>query len=258
MAHQLRFRSAASLTAVAAASLLAMLVVGTAEAHIVKSFGSYSVALGWAHEPTYVGAANAVQVIVKDAKGAPVTDIPDGDLTVVVSVSGQSSSALSLDNAFDSDTGLGIPGDYEASITPTVPGDYTFHLTGAIHGTTVDETATSSDATFNSVVDSSTVDFPTKLPSISDIVTRLDRIDARTSAAPAPSAAPAASAAPGQDAAAAAQSAQSAADAASAAAAAAQSDASTALQVGVLVGAIGIVLGAVALFLAVRRRPGPA
>ena len=252
MPHRLRFRSAASLTAVATASLLAMLVVGTAEAHVVKSFGSYSVALGWAHEPTYVGAANAVQVIVKDAKGAPVTDIPDGDLTVVVSVSGQSSSALSLDNAFDSDTGLGIPGDYEASITPTVPGDYTFHLTGAIHGTTVDETATSSDATFNSVVDSSTVDFPTKLPTISDIVTRLDRIDARTSAAPA------ASVAPGQDAVAAAQSAQSAADAASAAAAAAQSDASTALQVGVLVGAIGIVLGAVALFLAVRRRPGPA
>ena len=252
MTHRLRFRSAASLTAVATASLLAMLVVGTAEAHVVKSFGSYSVALGWAHEPTYVGAANAVQVIVKDAKGAPVTDIPDGDLSVVVSVSGQTSSALSLDNAFDSDTGLGIPGDYEASITPTVPGDYTFHLTGAIHGTTVDETATSSDATFNSVVDSSTVDFPTKLPSISDIVTRLDRIDARTSAAPA------ASVAPGQDAVAAAQSAQSAADAASAAAASARSDASTALQVGVLVGAIGIVLGAVALFLAVRRRPGPA
>ena len=252
MTHRLRFRSGAPLTAVAAASLLAMLVVGTAQAHIVKSFGSYSVALGWAHEPTYVGAANAVQVIVKDAKGAPVTDIPDGDLSVVVSVSGQTSSALSLDNAFDSDTGLGIPGDYEASITPTVPGDYTFHLTGAIHGTTVDETATSSDATFNSVVDSSTVDFPTKLPSISDIVTRLDRIDARTSAAPA------ASVAPGQDAVAAAQSAQSAADAASAAAAAAQSDASTALQVGVLVGAIGIVLGDVALFLAVRRRPGPA
>jgi hypothetical protein len=249
--------------AVATASLLAVLVVGTAEAHVVKSFGSYSVALGWAHEPTYVGAANAVQVIVKDAKGVPVTDIPDGDLSVVVSVSGQSSSALPLGNAFDSDTGLGIPGDYEAPIAPTVPGDYTFHLTGTIHGTAVDETTTSSDATFNSVVDSSTVDFPSKLPSISDIVTRLDRIDARASAAPA------ASAAPGPDAAAAAQSAadaagaaasqaQSAADAAGAAAASAQSSATTALQVGVLVGAIGIVLGAVALFLSIRRRPGAA
>ena len=235
-----------------AALLLSLVVSSAVSAHVVKQFGTYSVAMGWLDEPTYVGVENAVQVIVKDAKGAPVTDIPDGDLSVVVSVSGQTSSALSLGNAFDSDTGLGIPGDYEAPIAPTVPGDYTFHLTGAIHGTTVDETATSSDATFNSVVDSSTVDFPTKLPSISDIVTRLDRIDARTSAAPA------ASAAPGQDAAAAAQSAKSAADAASAAAAAAQSDASTALQVGVLVGAIGIVLGAVALFLAVRRRPGPA
>jgi hypothetical protein len=255
MTHRSRFRSAASL---ASAMLLLMLVVGTVEAHVVKSFGSYSVALGWAHEPTYVGAANAVQVIVKDARGAPVTDIPDGDLSVVVSVSGQTSSSLALDNAFDSDTGLGIAGDYEAPIAPTVPGDYTFHLTGKIHGTVLDETATSSDATFNSVVDSSTVDFPTKLPSISDIVTRLDRIDARTSATPAASAPPAASAAPGQDAVAAAQSAQSAADAASAAAASAQSDASTALQVGVLVGAIGILLGAVALFLAVRRRPGTA
>ena len=252
MTHRLRFRSGAPLTAVAAASLLAMLVVGTAQAHIVKSFGTYSVALGWAHEPTYVGATNAVQVIVKDAKGAPVTDIPDGDLTVVVSIAGQSSSPLPLDNAFDSDTGLGIPGDYEAPIAPTVPGDYTFHLAGTIHGTAVDETATSSDATFNSVVDSSTIDFPSKLPSIPDIVTRLDRIDARASAAPA------ASTAPAPDAAAAAQSAQSAASAASAAATSAQADATTALQVGILVGAIGILLGAIALFVALRRRPGAA
>ena len=133
-----------------------------------------------------------------------------------------------------------------------MPGDYTFHLAGTIHGTAVDETATSSDATFNSVVDSSTIDFPSKLPSISDIVTRLDRIDARASAAPA------ASTAPEPDAAAAAQSAQSAASAASAAAASAQTDATTALQVGVLVGAIGILLGAIALFVALRRRPGTA
>ncbi len=259
MSHHFRIRSAALVKAGAFAGLLAILIVGTADAHVVKSFGSYSVALGWAHEPTYVGAANAVQVIVKDAKGTPVTDIPDGDLKVVVSISGQTSSSLPLNNAFDSDTGLGIPGDYEAPIAPTVPGDYTFHLTGKIHGTAVDETATSSDATFNSVVDSSTVDFPSKLPSISDIATRLDRIDARTSASPAP----AAVASPATDAAGAA--AQSAANAAATAASAAnnaavsaQSNATTALQVGVLVGAIGIVLGAVALFVSTRRRSGAA
>ena len=71
MSHRLRPRASASLSAVAAASLLANLVAGTAEAHVVKSFGSYSVALGWAHEPTYVGAANAVQAIVKDTVERP-------------------------------------------------------------------------------------------------------------------------------------------------------------------------------------------
>ena len=225
---------------------LALFTTGIAQGHVLKTFGSYSVALGWKVEPTYVGVTNAVQVIVKDAKGNGVSDIPDGDLAVVVSVGGQTSASLPLNNAFDSDTGLGIEGDYEASLTPTIPGDYTFHLTGTIHGMSVDETATSSESTFDSVVDSSSVDFPTKLPSISDLATRVDRIEARASAAPGATAGP--------DAASIAQGAKSAADAANAAAVAAQSSASTALQIGILVGAIGIVIGAAALVIALRRR----
>jgi hypothetical protein len=241
-----------ALRILAAGVVLALLAMtpSLAAAHILKTFGPYSVALGWKVEPTYVGSPNAVQVIVKDSKGNPVTDIPDGDLSVVVSIAGQSTAALSLNNAFDSDTGLGIPGDYEAPIDPTVPGDYTFHLTGKIHGVKVDETATSSDSTFNSVVDSSTVDFPTKLPSIADLTTRIDRIEARASAAPGAGAGP--------DAATIAQGAQSAAADAATAAASANSSASTALQVGVLVGAIGIILGGAALILSLRRHSGSA
>ncbi|HLX35127.1 MAG TPA: hypothetical protein VKR30_07785 [Candidatus Limnocylindrales bacterium] len=234
----------------AAAACLSLLLAGTAQAHIVKTFGGYTVALGWKVEPTYVGIPNAVQVIVTDSKGKAVTDIPDGDLTVVVSLSGQSSAALPLNNAFDSDTGLGIPGDYEASLDPTVPGDYTFHLNGKIHGVAVDETATASDSTFNSVVDGSSVDFPTKLPSISDVATAVSRLEARASAAPAASSGP--------DVAAMAQAAQTAASDAASAAASAQAQASTALQVGILVGAVGIVVGVAALFVATRRRTGAA
>ena len=66
------------------------------EAHVLKDFGPYSVALGWVHEPTYVGQLNAVQVVVKDAPAKPVTDIADGDLTVVVSAGGQDSASFSL------------------------------------------------------------------------------------------------------------------------------------------------------------------
>lgn len=248
-------RLRATRLAVVAALLLATTFASAAgvDAHVLKSFGPYSVALGWKVEPTYVGVPNAVQVIVKDAKGNPIVDIPDGDLSVVVSIAGQSSASLPLDNSFDADTGLGIQGDYEASIAPTVPGDYTFHLTGKIHGTAVDETATSSESTFDSVVDSGTVDFPTKLPSIADLATRVDRIDARASAAPGASSGPDA-ATVAQSAVTAAGTAQSAADAAKAAAASAQDAASTALQIGILVGGIGIVVGLAALVLALRRR----
>jgi len=231
-------------------SLVALLLIaGVADAHIVKTFGPYTVALGWVHEPTYVGEQNAVQVVIKDAAGKAVTDLNDGDLKVTVAVGGKTSDPLDLLNTFDPDTGLGVPGDYEAPIIPTAPGDYTFHLTGSIHGTAVDETATSSDSTFNSAVDATGIQFPNQLPALTDIVTRLDRIDARLSASPAPSsgAAAAASAAPVDN---------SAVDAATAAAASAQSAANTALLVGGVIGGAGVIIGLAALVLAMRgRRP---
>jgi len=231
-------------------SLVALLLIaGVADAHIVKTFGPYTMALGWVHEPTYVGEQNAVQVVIKDAAGKAVTDLNDGDLKVTVAVGGKTSDPLDLLNTFDPDTGLGVPGDYEAPIIPTAPGDYTFHLTGSIHGTAVDETATSSDSTFNSAVDATGIQFPNQLPALTDIITRLDRIDARLSASPAPSsgAAAAASAAPVDN---------SAVDAATAAAASAQSAANTALLVGGVIGGAGVIIGLAALVLAMRgRRP---
>ena len=237
--------------AMVTAAVALLLVTGVADAHIVKTFGKYTVALGWVHEPTYVGEQNAVQVVIKDASGKAVTDLNDGDLKVTVSTGGQTSDALPLLNTFDPDTGLGVPGDYEAPLIPTAPGDYTFHLTGSIDGTTVDETATSSDSTFNSVVDATGIQFPNQLPALTDIMTRLDRIDARfASPAPGSSAAPS-SAVPGT-----APVDNSAVDAATAAAASAQTAANDALLAGGGIGALGVIIGLAALAMAIRgRRP---
>jgi hypothetical protein len=234
--------------ALVASTFALMLLAGVADAHIVKTFGKYTVALGWVHEPTYVGEQNAVQVVIKDAAGKAITDLNDGDLKVTVSVGGKTSDPFDLLNTFDPDTGLGIPGDYEAPIIPTAPGDYTFHLSGTIDGTAVDETATSSDSTFNSAVDATGIQFPNQLPALTDIITRLDRIDARLAASPGPSgAAPAASTGPVDNA---------AVDAATAAATSAQSAANNALLVGGVVGAAGVIIGLAALGLAMRgRRP---
>ncbi len=272
----MRTLHARRLVAAAPAALLAASLLATvAQAHIVKDFGPYSVALGWAHEPTYVGEQNAVQVVVKDKDGKPVTDLESGDLKVVVVAGGQTSDPLDLVPMYDEDTGLGVQGDYEASLVPTVPGDYTFKLTGSIHGTAVDETATSSDSTFDAASDQSAVQFPAKEPTLAEVATRLDRIDARVAALASAAPAPAASAPPAMDmaavdaassAAAAAQStagsAQSAAASAAGAASAAQSAAnqardaaSTALLVAIVLGGLGVVLGIAGLVVALRRRP---
>jgi hypothetical protein len=232
--------------ALSGALLLVVATATAAQAHVLKDFGAYSVALGWVTEPTYVGQVNAVQVVVKDKQGKAVTDLADGDLKVVVSVGGQQSAALELVNKFDPDTGLGVPGDYEAPITPTAPGDYTFHLTGAIHGQAVDETATSSDSTFNSAIEATDIQFPNKLPSLTEIATSLDRINARLSALPSAgaSAAPAATADAGL---------ADAVSAAQASATQARDAASSALLAGVLIGGLGVIIGVAALLVAVRR-----
>lgn len=211
---------------------MAVLAIGLASvatpaaAHIVKQVGPYSVAIGWVREPTYVGQLNAVQAVIKDSKGNPVSDLGVDDLKVVVSTAGQQSDPMSLAPTFDEDTGLGIPGDYEAPLIPTALGDYTFHLTGTIHSTKIDETATSSDTTFDSVVDPSAVQFPNKLPAIGDLATRIDRVDARVQAQ-------------------------------ATAASEATSSADTAFFVGLTAGGAGVLIGLAALAVAfiVARRP---
>ena len=229
-------------TAIGAAVVLALAISSAASAHVVKQFGTYSVAMGWLYEPTYVGVQTAVQVIVKDAAGKPVNDLQPGDLSVVVSTAGQQTAALPLQPSFDPDTGLGTPGEYTASLIPTQVGDYTFHLTGSIHGQAVDETATSSDQTFNTVTAGTDVQFPIKLPALGDLSTLIQRVDGRvtTAGTTADQAQQA-----GAQAQAAVQQAQTAASKAS-------DDASRALMAGLLVGGLGVLLGLAGLIVGLR------
>jgi hypothetical protein len=221
-----RFR--VSGVAIGVALLLVLVISSTASAHVVKQFGPYSVAMGWLHEPTYVGVENAVQVIVKDAAGQPVNDLQPGDLQVVISAAGRQTAALPLQPSFDPDTGLGTPGEYTASIIPTLVGDYTLHLSGSIQGQAVDETATSSDQTFNSVTAGADVQFPVKLPALGDLSTLVQRVDGRATSA------------------------NAAAAQAQEAATRAGDDAGRALLAGVLVGGLGVLFGLAGLVVGLR------
>jgi hypothetical protein len=227
----MRFRARGA--AVGAALLLVLAFSSAASAHVVKPFGTYSVALGWLHEPAYVGVENAVQVVVKDKDGKSVDDLESGDLKVVIAAGGQQTAALPLDPSFDEDTGLGTPGEYYAVIIPTQVGDYTFHLSGSIHGLAVDESVTSSEQTFDSVTTGADQQFPVKLPAVTDLSTLVGRVDGRASgASTAATQAQQAAGTASVDATQAGQTAGRAAD-----------DAGRALLVGSVVGGLGVALG---------------
>ncbi len=227
------FRAGRPLLAVIA---LLVLAVGPASAHVVEHAGAYTIEVGWLHEPTYVGESNAVQVVIHDAGSQPVTDLAADDLKVVVTTSGQQSAELTFEPGFDQVDMEGPLGQYDAAIQPTAPGDYTFHITGAIHGTAVDITAATSAETFDTVKGTSDLEFPVKLPTITEISTHLDRLDARvattgTSAGPT----------------------QASVDAAVASAADARAAADRALLVGGGTGLAGLIVGAIGLYVAARR-----
>ena len=176
MQSRVHLRAAAVL---AAGAVLVLLVVPTVAAHVHEDVGPYGLEIGWKNEPAYVGQPNAVQVIVHDADDQPVTDLGPDDVKVVVSTADQLSQPLTFEPGWDPEEGEGPLGEYDAAVVPTAPGDYTFHVTGTVKGQAVDITLTSSETTFDSVLGTSDAEFPVKLPTMAEVVTRLDRVDAR-------------------------------------------------------------------------------
>jgi hypothetical protein len=130
--------------------------------------------VGWSEEPAYSGLKNSVQVLVTDATGNPITEVASA-LNVEVR-KGSETITLPLEA---SDT----PGEYRAWVTPTRPGTYVVRLTGTVRGQPVDESFTSSNATFNDVEDLGGIQFPARDPSPGEVATRLDRQIPRLEAA---------------------------------------------------------------------------
>ncbi len=165
-----------------AAMGVVMALAAPASAHVVKDVGTYQLTVGWKTEPAYTGVPNAVYLAVHDAAGKAVDDIGD-KLKLVVSTAGKTSDPLELALSFDEDTGIGSHGEFDAPIIPTQPGVYTFHFTGAINNHAVDESFTSSDSTFDEVVNPTVAEFPDKTPTAGEVATNVGRLGARVDAA---------------------------------------------------------------------------
>ncbi|HEY7400860.1 MAG TPA: hypothetical protein VH989_08180 [Actinomycetota bacterium] len=157
--------------AVLTAALLVFAFPGTAVAHEERDVGDLTMAVGFGAEPAYAGQPNSAQLILSRL-GKPVTNL--GDALEVEVTFGSESTKLSLEPDFEIGE-FGTPGDYRAWFVPTQAGTYTFHFTGTVSGQKVDETFTSGKG-FDDVMPISDAEFPvTQAPTTAELSQRLDR-----------------------------------------------------------------------------------
>ena len=231
-----RLRPALIAGATAGTLVLSLFYAPIVAAHGHTVVGNFHVVIGWANEPALVGQPNTVQLFLSDHDEKPITDLAADAISVVVSTAGQDSPSMTLSPAFDVEEGFGTPGEYSAEIIPTAPGDYTFHFTGKVGDEAFDVSMTSGDETFDGVVAPADLEFPVKQPTLTEVGTRLERINGRIEALQ--SSAPAPGAVVG----------------AQASAAAASAAADRALLIGAIFGGAGLILAVVAIAMILRAR----
>jgi hypothetical protein len=176
----LRIHRARLPLALAAAVSLTALAPLPARAHGEVAAGGLDMVVGWGQEPVYTGIANSVQVIVTDHRGAPVNDIADS-LKAEVTF-GSNEKIVQLEPFFVPGE-FGEEGDYRGWLMPTEAGRYTFRIFGTYKGERINERIASGPQTFDSPIDASAIQFPTKLPSGAELVQRVERESARSRAA---------------------------------------------------------------------------
>jgi len=183
-ASRARVDALALATAALVASTAVVLAATPAAAHEVRPVGAYTLTVGWTVEPTYVDSLNGVQIFIHDMHGNPLDDLgTPPTLQVTVSTGSKTSNPLLLMPSFDPDTGRGTQGEFDAPVIPTSPGTYAFHFTGSINGQQINQTFTSSDSTFDNVVDPTSIEFPNQLPTSSDLAANASRLTTRVDTA---------------------------------------------------------------------------
>ena len=147
-----------------------------------KTVGKYHFVVGFGDEPAYAGEKNSVQLILADANDKPVTDLTD---TLKVEVTTGSAEPLQLAMEPNFEVGeFGTPGDYRAFFIPTAPGSLQlpFHRHHQGPEDRPDLQVRPPDL-LRHVEDPAQVQYPVKQPTGGQLATRADRETARINAA---------------------------------------------------------------------------
>ena len=170
--------------ALGAAVLLAALAATPASAHADKKVGRYTFVVGFGTEPAYAGQPNSLQVIIS-RDGKPATDLA-GKLDGLMAHAYYGRKAdPKLENAMmplepHFGDGWGTPGDYRSFFVPTQAGAYTFTLKGKLGAQKINLAVPSGPDTFSEVNDPAKTALPAvKDPTTAQLAERLDREAAR-------------------------------------------------------------------------------
>jgi hypothetical protein len=212
----------------AAASVLTflMLTAAPALAHEGRKLGDLEMEVGWGTEPALAGQLNSALILLVH-HGEPVVDL--GDTLEFEVTFGDQTQQFPIEPFFEPGE-FGTPGDYRAWFIPTRPGEYTFHFFGTIDGEDVDETFTPGPGGFEEVESTQSVQFPEQDPSTGELAERIDRVEPRLA---------------------------SSIDEVQADVQSSADDASSAMTlglIGVIVGAVGLIVAIAALVVSGRRR----
>jgi len=167
---------------VAVSAVTIVLPATVASAHAEFKDGPYTVAIGFGTEPAYVGNANSVEVIIHDTASGKGIDSAADTLDATIAFGSAQPKPVSMEENFDEDSG-GSPGDYRGAFFPTQPGKYTIHVQGKIGKTPIDKTFTSSPTTFDTVQSPSTLEYPTRNPTLTELAGRIEAETPRLEAA---------------------------------------------------------------------------
>jgi hypothetical protein len=166
-----RILSIAAAVAVVVASL--GIFASPAAAHERRAVGPYTFVVGWIVEPAYVGQLNALDLTVTETASTKAVEGLEKTLKAdLITGGGAATVPLAIAARF------GLPGKYQGQVVPTKVGDYTFHVTGTVGTLAVDEKFESGPGRFGAIEDIAPLQFPNKVPSNSDLASKLD--DANT------------------------------------------------------------------------------
>jgi hypothetical protein len=142
--------------------VLLIMSTSTALAHGHVEVGEYELVIGFHNEPAYAGEPNGLDLFVTHLTTEESVNGLEETLRAEI-IFGSSRREVQLRPQF------GQEGAYTADVLPTAAGDYTWHIWGAIEGTPVDVTMTSSPDTFSSIEPKSSVAFPAPEPTTAEL-----------------------------------------------------------------------------------------